>query len=131
MANFESTGIDELMKELNLLDADKIAPVMLEAAAPILEKAVIKKASTHKVSGDMIRSIKPTKPQKNQTGHYIVVRPTGKDAKGVRNMEKMADLEYGVNGKQAATPVMTPATHEAEMEVEAKMQEVFNRETGG
>lgn len=62
-------------------------------------------------------------------GYYICVRPTGKDKDGVRNMEKMAALEYGVGGRQAATPVLTPAVHAAEDPVLKKMQEVFDRET--
>ena len=113
-----------------MLDAERIAPVMLEEAAPILEQSVKKKAAGHKVSGDMLKSIKKTKVNRNQSGYYISVRPTGRDNKGVRNMEKMAALEYGVDGKQGATPVITPAAHEAETAVLDKMQEVFNRETG-
>ena len=66
---------------------------------------------------------------RNQRGYYISVRPTGKDKKGVRNMEKMAALEFGVDGKQAATPVLTPAVNDAEGKVLDKMQEVFDRET--
>lgn len=130
MAQFEPEGIDDLMKDLDLLDTERIAPMMLEESAPILEEAVAKKASAHKDTGDMVNSIKKTKAERNQTGYYIAVRPTGKDRKGVRNMEKMAALEYGVDGKQPATPVLTPAVHEAEAPVLEKMQEVFDRETG-
>lgn len=130
MAQFELEGIDDLMKDLDLLDTERIAPMMLEESAPILEEAVTKKASAHKDTGDMVNSIKKTKAGRNQTRYYIAVRPTGKDRKGVRNMEKMAALEYGVDGKQPATPVLTPAVHEAEAPVLEKMQEVFDRETG-
>ena len=31
MARFELEGIDDLMKDLNMLDAERIAPIMLEA----------------------------------------------------------------------------------------------------
>lgn len=130
MAKFEVNGIDDLMKELSMLELEKIAPTMLEEAVPILEQQVISKATKHRVTGDMVRSIKCTKARRNQIGYYISVRPTGKDKKGVRNMEKMAALEYGVGGKQPATPVLTPAVREAEQAVLKKMQEVFNRETG-
>ncbi|MEZ3435736.1 MAG: hypothetical protein K1W34_14170 [Lachnospiraceae bacterium] len=130
MAQFELEGIDDLMKDLDLLDTERIAPMMLEESAPILEEAVTKKASAHKDTGDMVNSIKKTKAGRNQTGYYIAVRPTGKDRKGVRNMEKMAALEYGVDGKQPATPVLIPAVHEVEVPVLKKMQEVFDRETG-
>lgn len=130
MARFEIEGIDDLMKELSMLDAEKLAPVMLEESVPILEKEVASRASSHKKTGAMAGSIKPTGAMRNQMGYYICVRPTGKDEKGVRNMEKMAALEYGVSGRQAATPVLTPAVHAAEEPVLKKMQEVFDRETG-
>lgn len=130
MAQFELEGIDDLMKDLDMLDAERIAPLMLEEAVPVLKESVIRKASGHKDTGDMVSSIKETKVRRNQEGYYIAVRPTGKDKKGVRNMEKMAALEYGVDGRQPATPVLTPAVHEAETPVLEKMQEVFDRETG-
>lgn len=130
MANFEIEGIDDLMKDLDMLDAERIAPMMLEEAAPILKDSVVKGASRHRDTGAMVNSIKQTKASRNQRGYYIAVRPTGKDEKGVRNMEKMAYLEYGVGGRQPATPVLTPAVHAAEADVLEKMQEVFDREIG-
>lgn len=129
MAQFEIEGIDNLLKDLDILDAEKLAPIMLEEAVPILKESVVKRASGHKDSGDMAASIKATGAQRNQIGYYICVRPTGVDKKGVRNMEKMAALEYGVDGRQGATPVLTPAVNEAEGKVLDKMQEVFDRET--
>ncbi len=129
MARFELEGIDDLMKDLNMLDAERIAPIMLEEAVPILKESVVKRAASHKDTGDMAASIKKSKAMRNQRGYYISVRPTGKDKKGVRNMEKMAALEFGVDGKQAATPVLTPAVNDAEGKVLDKMQEVFDRET--
>lgn len=129
MARFDVEGIDDLMKELDYLDAEKLAPKILEESVPVLEESVKKYASRHKQTGDMQRSIKSTGAQRNQTDYYICVRPTGKDRKGVRNMEKLAALEYGVDGRQAATPVLTPAVHEAEPKVVKKMQEVFDRES--
>ena len=131
MAQFEVEGIDDLMKEISSLDAERLAPVMLEEAVPILKDAVVKGASAHKDTGAMVDSIKPSGASRNQKGYYICVRPTGKDKDGVRNMEKMAALEYGVGGRQAATPVLTPAVHAAEEPVLKKMQEVFDRETKG
>lgn len=130
MAQFELEGIDDLMKDLDMLDAERIAPLMLEEAVPVLKESIIKRASEHKDTGDMVSSIKETKAARSQEGYYIAVRPIGRDKKGVRNMEKMAALEYGVGGRQAATPVLAPAVHEAEAPVLEKMQEVFDRETG-
>ncbi len=130
MARFEVEGIDDLMKDLDMLNAERIAPMMLQEAAPILKDSVVKGASRHKGTGAMVSSIKQTAALRNQRGYYTAVRPTGTDGKGVRNMEKMAYLEYGVSGRQAATPVLTQAVHAAEADVLEKMQEVFDRETG-
>ena len=125
---FEVHGIDNLMKELDALEVERVAPAMLKESVPILEKSVKKHAGKHRDTGDLIESVKETGAQRNQNGYYICVRPTGKDRKGVRNMEKMAALEYGVDGKQPAMPVLTPAVNEVEVQVLMKMQEVFDRE---
>lgn len=127
--SFEVEGIDNLMADLEKMDIERIAPVMLEEAVPILQKSVINKAQKHKVSGEMVKSIKSSSAQRNQRGYYICVRPTGKAKKGIRNMEKMAYLEFGTS-KQAATPTLSPAVKDAEHEVIQKMQEVFEREAG-
>lgn len=127
MARFDIRGIDDFMKELNRIDIDRIAPKMLEESVPILEKSVKIEVAKHKDTGAMEESIKPTAADVNKKGHYICVRPTGKDKKGVRNMEKMVYMEYGTS-KQDATPVLSPAVRKSEGEVTEKMQEVFNRE---
>ena len=100
---------------------------MLEESVPILEKAVKAEAAKHKDTGAMEESIKATGADINAKGHYICVRPTGRDEKGVRNMEKMIYMEYGTS-KQKETPVLSPAVRKAEGPVLDKMQEVFNRE---
>ena len=125
---FDIHGFDDLMKELD--EIGDFDPKMLEEAAPILEKEVVKQASAHWASGDMVKSIKKTGASIGKTGgYYLAVRPTGKDKKGVRNMEKMAYLEYGVKDRPAV-PVLTTAVRNAEPEVMKKMQEVFDREVG-
>ena len=135
MANYQfdiKGDLDDLIADLNAMDVDRLAPMMLEEAAPILEQEIKSRASAHRDTGDMVRSIKPTKVKNNDSGYYISVRPTGKDKKGVRNMEKMAYLEFCAPGhNQSATPVLTPAVRKAEPEVLDKMQDVFNREMGG
>ncbi|WP_394923261.1 hypothetical protein [uncultured Robinsoniella sp.] len=132
MARFDIQGFDQLLTELDRLGRfDEIAPKMLEESVPILEAEVREQASAHWVSGDMVNSIKKSgKAAGRDGGYYICVRPTGTDSKGVRNMEKMAWLEFGVKGRPA-TPVLTTAVLNAEPKVIAKMQEVFNREVAG
>lgn len=127
MARFSVEGLDDLMKDLSDLEFDRIAPMMLEEAVPILEKNVKRRAALHRVSGDMQSSIKPTTARRGRDGYSISVRPTGNDRKGVSNMEKMVYLENGTS-KQAATPVISPAVRESEEDVCRKMQEVFDRE---
>ena len=128
MAKFDIQGIDDLMDELSYLDVERIAPMMLEEAEPILTKEVVKQVGKHRDTGDMVESIKSTGAERTKNGYYLAVRPTGKDRKGVRNMEKLAYLEYGT-GREAARPVLTKAVHAAEEEVLKKMQEVYDRET--
>lgn len=105
---------------------------ILAAGVPILKREVIKRASFHKRTGEMVSSIKETEPKKNKYGWYSCVRPTGRDSKGVRNMEKLAYLEYGaVHHGQPATPVLAPAVSECMEETLEAMQEEFDRRTGG
>lgn len=127
MANFSMGGLEDLMADIGLLDADRLAPQMLEEAATILEKNVKNRAGKHKDTGDMVNSIKQSKVVKDKDGHHITVRPTGKDRKGIRNMEKACYLEFGTS-RQDAAPVISPAVRESEEAVLEKMQEVFDRE---
>lgn len=127
MAKFDIFGMDDFKKELSQLDIDRIAPKMLEESVEILTKEVKAEASKHHDTGAMEESIKATGANVNAKGYYICVRPTGKDEKGVRNMEKMVYMEYGTQ-KQNPTPVLSPAVRRAEEPVTEKMQEVFNRE---
>jgi len=130
MAGFEVHGIDELLKDLDDLSFERIAPKMLEAAAPVLEKNLRNRAAMHKDSGEMAASVKSAGVKKQKDGYGVAVRATGTDKKGVRNMEKMAYLEYGTY-KQAATPVVLPAVRESESAILAKMQEVLEKEVSG
>lgn len=110
------------------MDVSAMTDEMILAAEPVMMENLTKHASSHNYSGEMIRSIKSTGVKKNRTGKYLVVRPTGKDSKGVRNMEKMAYLEYGTI-YQAATPVITPAVKDSEKSIESKMDEIFDKYT--
>lgn len=129
MGKFDFEISPEFIKQLGrLADVDRIAPQMIDEAIPILLDNVKGETSYHRQSGDMYKSIKPTKAKKTKSGGYFAsVRPTGKDKKGVRNMEKMVYLEYGTSD-QPATPVLTKAIKDSETAVMKKMQEVFERE---
>ena len=129
MAKFDMEGFDDLLKDLNSLDFHRIAPKMLEAGVPVLEKNLRKRSSEHDDTGEMTGSIGTTGIRDSGlSGYKISVRPTGTDSRGVRNMEKMCFLEYGTEN-QAATPVLTPAVIESEGPAIEKMQAVFDEET--
>lgn len=135
MAQFSMDGVDDLIRQLDRLgDLDRIAPKMIEESLPILEdslKEVVAEEVTHGyATGDMVQSIKKTKSLRNQYGYFGAVHPTGKDRKGVRNMEKLAYLHYGTS-RQSARPVMEKAVFKVEEKVLTKMQEVYNREVEG
>ena len=129
MVQLSISGIDEFLAQLNQLGKfDEIAPKMMKAGMEILQEEVVEEASKHKDTGAMVASIKPTGISASYDGgYYMCTRPTGRDKKGVRNMEKMVYLEYGVKGRPGV-PVITAAVIKAEPKVVQAMQEVFTRE---
>ena len=130
MAKFETdVSLDELMTSLTSVDIEAIAPLALEQSAPIVEKKLIQLSEPHKKTGAMVKSIKAQKANESGDGYSIFVGASGVDRKtGIRNMEKMAYLEYGVREhNQPATPVITPTIRATHDDVCDSMQETFNR----
>lgn len=125
MAKFEF-DFTEFTQQLNSLNYDRICNALLETAVPILQKYVKAETSKHKLTGNMFESIKPQKrPSKSKDGTWrSAVLPTGTDEKGVRNMEKMAYLEYGTS-KMPAKPILTKAVNDAADEINAAMRKVM------
>lgn len=135
MGKFDFEIPADFLRQLGkLADVDRIAPKMLDEAAPMLVRNVKGEMAGHKQTSDMVDSVKKTKVGKSKNGtHYTVVRPTGTGRNGVRNMEKLAWLEYGVKAKDggwknAPKPILTKAIKDSEAQVLRKMQEVFERE---
>lgn len=128
MGRFDFQIPVEFLKQLGrLADVEQYAPQMLEAAAPVLVRSVkssLQSVTSSTATGELVASVKVTKVFHNKYGYFLQVRPTGKDKKGVRNMEKAAYLEYGTS-KQAARPWAAKSSNDAQAEVLAKMQEVF------
>lgn len=128
MANFNFDFEDELEKQMAMLDNfDEIAEKIITESLPTLEQNVKSECNNHTETHEMVDSIKPTKVKKGKNGWYSVVRPTGKDKKGVRNMEKLVYLEYGTS-KQIATPTLSVAVSKSNQPIAEKMQEIYNRE---
>lgn len=130
MAKFETdVSLDELMTSLTSIDIEALAPLALEESAPIVEKKLVQLSEPHKKTGAMVKSIKAQKANKSGDEYSIFVGPSGVDRKsGIRNMEKLAFLEFGVKAhNQPATPVITPAVRATHDDVCDSMQETFNR----
>jgi HK97 gp10 family phage protein len=131
MGKFDFEVSQDFLKALGrLADVDRFAPKMIDESMPILADHLKDELKKHRRTSDMLDSVKKTKAGKGKNGgYYAVVRPTGRDKKGVRNMEKLAWLEYGTK-KQTPTPILTKAIKDSQSAVEKKMQEVFEREVG-
>lgn len=142
MGRLEITGMDDLLKKLdNLSDRGKVEEIAKKAvaAAQPLNEAAMRSAiasvehgpyATGSVSG----SVTSTEAKINSYGAYAVARPTGRDAKGVRNGEKAAYLQYGSprDGpkKLAARPWRQRAVNSAEGPCRTRMEEVLKAEMG-
>ncbi len=133
MGKFDFEISTDFIKQLGRLEkVDRIAPKMIDEAMPYLkhnvQRGIVAKTEDSDYStGAMLASVKSTKAKYISNGFYAVVRPTGKDAKGVRNMEKLAYMEYGTS-KQPPTPMLAKAIKDSEPAVLNKMREVFERE---
>lgn len=139
MGKFDFTVSDDFLKTLGKLsDIDKVAPQMINEALPTCSeylKRGIESADHPYSKGQMVKSIKESKATQERNGSWKgVTRPTGKDSKGVRNMEKLAYYEYGTShhGKthQKARPIMDRIKNDASLPAQDKMAEVFKREMG-
>lgn len=90
MASFDFNMPDGLKNELEAAaNIERIAPKMLEAAAPVVVSAMKKRLSAHDKTGQLSASVKAGKVKYSSKhgGHSMAVNPTGKsstyiDAKG-------------------------------------------------
>lgn len=144
MADFQLDFDDSIFDGLEkLANTDKIAEKMLKEASLIVASSLKDELNLHKQTAELIRSVKPTKPKRNKNGdNVVIVRPTGKSEtmiaesgktyarkKAVRNMEKLASLEFGNSKGQKPTPIIEKVVKSTENAVFDKMNEVYNRET--
>lgn len=135
--SFETTGFDDILKELNsLTNSEEIADEMLKAASPVLEKELKKQVRIGANRGyvseghELENSIKANAPKENSHGRFVAVTAKGKNKKGTRYNEILAYLNYGTS-RQAARNVVSKANQKSEQECIDKMQEKFNELTGG
>ena len=126
----------ELQKKLSkIANIDKIAPKMINEAAPIAVEAI--RAETPVKTGALQKSVKAKEAKKAKTGGYIGnitfdgydIRKlkNGKTQK-VPNVHKAVTIQYGRKG-QAANPFITRAINNCSAKINRKMEEVYERET--
>lgn len=122
----------------NLKNIDTVAPKMLQAAAPIAVDAIKKRLRRHQDTGQMIDSVKASKPKKaKRSGGYVQkinfvgydkLRPaTEAYPRGVPNAVKAAGIEYG-NANEPARPFLQGAANDCQPEAAAAMQQTFETE---
>ena len=134
MANFRMDGIDGIIKELEQAGRfGEIAPKAVDAAAPVLENAVksavAEAANKGYASGDLERSIRKTKAKLNEWGAFAVIKPNGKDGKGVSNAKKLLSLEFG-NSRQRPHPCLAAAVSSVRERCMEIMEETVRKELG-
>lgn len=135
MATLNITGMDELLKKLEKLsnqsEVENIAKKAVTAAQPINESAMRSAIAGVEygpyATGSVSASISSTETKVNSYGVYAVALPTGRDAKGVRNAEKAAYLQYGAPN-MSARPWRQSAVNAAEGACVKAMEEVIRSE---
>lgn len=127
----------ELEKQLEKIsNIDVVAPKMLEAAAPIIIKAI--KARAPVKSGSLKESVKASVPKLSKRGSWMCniyfdgyekrKLKSGKVVK-VPNAVKAAVFEFGRNTKEISpTSFVSNAIKDSAEEATAAMQEVFEAE---
>ena len=127
MAKFEVNIPTDLMREIEKLNnTDAMIKELLESedvSRPLVD-SFVGELQNHKDTGALIGSVKKL-VKKNKYGWFMVVRPTGKDKKGVRNMEKLMTLEFG-SKTQPARPLVDRATKNAESAVIQALERKLN-----
>ena len=125
-------GLDMDFSELEklvskLANPDPIARKMIQTTTNPLKRALKARAPTE--SGEMKKSIRPSPIKNRGNGYFRIVRPTGKNSRGFRNMEIAAYYEFGNRSRrQPPRPFIASAVQETKSECLQIMQDVFDSE---
>ena len=129
--NFEAEAFDLLDQMFLQLDnkAEDICKKAVNKAAPTLERSIRRsfEAQTEGGTGNTAKSFAPTEAKKNKYGVYSVVRPVGKNAKGVDYAKIAAIMENGTQHRSGKA-FMASGVNSARDKCESIMQEVFAEE---
>ena len=136
MASLEITGMDELLKKLDKLSdqgkVEEIAKKAVDTAQPMNEAAMRSAIASVEygpyATGSVSSSVTSTSAKINSYGAFAVAKPTGRDAKGVRNGEKAAYLQYGIPGRQPERPWRQKAVNSAQGPCVTTMESVLKSE---
>lgn len=136
MAKLDTSGLDELFRDMMYLheDCGEAASAMLEAAAPIVERALRQSAIAHGFSrpgksgrgtGDMIVSIDNFGVERTRDGKLkLAVRSMGRDGNGNYNSEVAFVQNYG-RSNMPATHWIDEAVASCASEVEEVMTTIW------
>lgn len=129
MARFDTSGLDDLIREMTRLGQDEgpVVDEMLDTAAGIIRDQWKETAREHGyiATGAMIDSVDFT-VKGNARALYRDIYPQGKDAKGVRNAEKAFILHYGKHNMPGSYWVDEAETKAGPEAIEA-CQEIWDR----
>ena len=126
MASVDVNGLDEFIGKLDAIDLMSATTKGLGKAAEVVERNMKSELSTHRRTGDLDRSVRKRAVKRKTDGASVFVGPSGSDRKGVRNMEKLAYLEYGTS-KQSATPVIAKVVRSSESAVMKELEEAIQK----
>lgn len=139
MAHIEVTGFDEVLKKLDKLadlgKMNEVARKAVDKAQPMNEATMRARIAAVEhgpyATGSVSGSIVSTSAKINSYGAYAVAMPTGRDARGVRNGEKAAYLEYGaphMAPREWRSGAASAATGPCMASIEATLQEELELE---
>lgn len=128
-------GWDDLIKYLDKLSSKpyldsvtkKAVDEAKEVVASSMRSAIASSEYGEHATGSVAASVIATSAKVNSYGTYSVAMPTGRDAKGKRNGEKAAYLQYGTS-RLAARPWRERAVNGAEPQVKKILEEVLKSE---
>ena len=146
MAKMEIDFPEDMLSGLLDVDVEDLCKQMIDSAAPIMEESMKKEMRSviqHSGDSELVDSVKTSKAKKAKNGAIIAFTgPKGNSKsyyyrngkKGrkipVSNVLKAIWLNYGRVG-QPARPFLTKATNNAHQRVLEKMQQTYERLTGG
>lgn len=138
MATMSTDGLDEMFNEMLQLgeDAGEAAAEMLEASAPIVQKALRQSAISHGFSrpgksgrgtGDMLINIDNFGVERTRDDKLkVAIRSMGRDSNGTYNSEVAFVQNYG-RSNMAATHWIDEAVASCSSEVEETMTSIWEK----